>query len=205
MRKAARWYVYQLVDPRDGAPFYVGKGCGDRITQHEKEAAKEGLKSRKLSRIREIWAAEQQIQREHVAYFWDEQAAYDHETDLIEEIGLANLTNVLPGGQKAWERRQQARAVSRRKEKPVPPLHEQLAMPDAEPLLSRFAEWFKAGGHKGVKFGFEAMDPAYRFHAKLSDYAYNTFMPSLWKWVRQDDLALATLRKSIRPYGVEIV
>lgn len=53
------------------------------------------------------------MQKEFLAFFCDEQAAYDHETDVIDEIGLANLTNVLPGGQKAWERRQKERAERR--------------------------------------------------------------------------------------------
>jgi len=31
-------YVYALVDPRDGTPFYVGKGVGDRFSSHGREA-----------------------------------------------------------------------------------------------------------------------------------------------------------------------
>ncbi|MEX6462844.1 hypothetical protein AB6N35_00520 [Dietzia cinnamea] len=32
------YYVYLLVDPRDGRPFYVGKGRGERANSHEIEA-----------------------------------------------------------------------------------------------------------------------------------------------------------------------
>jgi hypothetical protein len=32
------WYVYRLIDPRNGETFYVGKGKGDRIFQHSKGA-----------------------------------------------------------------------------------------------------------------------------------------------------------------------
>jgi len=28
------WYVYRLIDPRNGETFYVGKGRGNRIFQH---------------------------------------------------------------------------------------------------------------------------------------------------------------------------
>ena len=30
------WYVYRLIDPRNGETFYVGKGQGDRVFQHVK-------------------------------------------------------------------------------------------------------------------------------------------------------------------------
>ena len=33
-----RWYVYLLVDPRTGRPFYVGRGRGDRCFHHVLEA-----------------------------------------------------------------------------------------------------------------------------------------------------------------------
>ena len=33
-----KWYVYRLIDPRNGETFYVGKGRGDRIFQHAKGA-----------------------------------------------------------------------------------------------------------------------------------------------------------------------
>ncbi len=32
------YYVYRLVDPNTGHTFYVGKGKGDRVFQHVKEA-----------------------------------------------------------------------------------------------------------------------------------------------------------------------
>lgn len=28
------WYVYRLIDPRDGSTFYVGKGKGNRVFAH---------------------------------------------------------------------------------------------------------------------------------------------------------------------------
>lgn len=38
-------YVYLLVDPRDGIPFYVGKGRGDRAQAHEIAALAERLET----------------------------------------------------------------------------------------------------------------------------------------------------------------
>ena len=29
-----KWYVYRLIDPRNGETFYVGKGRGNRIFAH---------------------------------------------------------------------------------------------------------------------------------------------------------------------------
>src|SRR5260221_10494808 len=49
-----KYYVYTLSKP-DGTIFYVGKGRGNRILQHENEARR-GVKSTKCDIIREIWA-----------------------------------------------------------------------------------------------------------------------------------------------------
>lgn len=55
-----RYYVYALRDPRDprdGKLFYVGKGIGDRINAHAREASDDlEAHSTKLSKIREIEA-----------------------------------------------------------------------------------------------------------------------------------------------------
>ena len=32
------YYVYALIDPRDNRIFYIGKGKGNRIFQHAKDA-----------------------------------------------------------------------------------------------------------------------------------------------------------------------
>ena len=37
---AIGYYVYRLVDPRDGSTFYVGKGKGNRVFDHVKQALK---------------------------------------------------------------------------------------------------------------------------------------------------------------------
>ncbi len=35
-----RYYVYALSDPRNGRVFYIGKGIGDRINAHTRDAGK---------------------------------------------------------------------------------------------------------------------------------------------------------------------
>lgn len=101
------FYVYTLVDPRDGAVFYVGKGKGDRLSQHEAEARK-GKPGAKCERIRAIWADGVEVVRKRVAHFATETAALREEERLIREIGLRNLTNIAPGGRGGRHKRKPA-------------------------------------------------------------------------------------------------
>ena len=109
------FYVYTLTDPRDGQPFYVGKGKGLRMYQHAVEARKSGEKGnqRKLDRIRAIQAEGLEPDPKIVAEHEDEQDAFDHEADLI--ASLPGLTNILARGggwsltKDEYERRQKER------------------------------------------------------------------------------------------------
>ena len=97
METNAVWYVYQLIDPRTMKPFYIGKGKGNRINYHEREATK-GVCSNKCKIINELRQNNLTLIKEKIALFWDEAAAYDCEKEVIDSIGLKNLTNVIPGG-----------------------------------------------------------------------------------------------------------
>lgn len=92
-----QFYVYQLIDPRDNKVFYVGKGQDKRMYQHEKEAKKNN-KHPKCIIINEILALGYNITYKIVQEFDDEVAAYKYEKELIDKIGLKNLTNCIPGG-----------------------------------------------------------------------------------------------------------
>lgn len=92
-----KFYVYELVDPRNGEVFYVGKGQKRRLFDHEADASK-GVHSRKCDMIRSIWADHREVDRRIVSRHDDENEALQAEFDLIVEYGLDNLTNVLPGG-----------------------------------------------------------------------------------------------------------
>lgn len=88
---SAKWYVYELVDPRNNEVFYVGKGCGDRMYQHGNSSDKTNPK--KLNKINSIGF--DNVVRTKVALFWDEQSAYTCEAQRIcDLIKHQNLTNI---------------------------------------------------------------------------------------------------------------
>lgn len=94
-----RWYVYLLVDSRDGRPFYVGKGTGRRAWKH----APEGRGSRvtndhKAARLKDMRSAAAELIVQIVARFDDEDDAYAFERAMIET--LPALTNISPGSQR---------------------------------------------------------------------------------------------------------
>lgn len=98
-----KFYVYHLIDPRNGKTFYVGKGKGRRMYHHTKEALR-GVYSRKCNLIREILSEGLEVMCLPIQRFDDEAEAYAFEADEVERIGLENLTNVLPGGGGVWVR-----------------------------------------------------------------------------------------------------
>lgn len=100
----AKFYVYTLAEPDideygSSRVFYVGKGCKDRVHEHEPEARK-GHKCHKCNRIRKIWASGKGIEKNIVFETDDEILAFRYEVQLIAKYGLKNLTNVEPGGPK---------------------------------------------------------------------------------------------------------
>lgn len=94
-----QYYVYELIDPRDGQVFYVGKGTGDRLNDHLREFLRAGTPSgAKQERIAAIVAAGMIPKALIIERFEDEQAALDAEERRIEHYGIENLTNVLRKG-----------------------------------------------------------------------------------------------------------
>ena len=90
------WYVYRLIDPRNGETFYVGKGQGNRVFEHVGEALieqdDEDATDLKLQRIKEIRASG--LATTHVIHrhqIETEDVAYQIEAALIDAYpGLAN-------------------------------------------------------------------------------------------------------------------
>jgi hypothetical protein len=101
-------YVYRLIDPRNGATFYVGRGRGNRVFDHATahperspepdDAAKDDVvknESLKLGLIREIAAAKFEVAHVIHRHGLDDQTAVEVEAALIQ--AYPGLTNVAPG------------------------------------------------------------------------------------------------------------
>ena len=91
----ARYYVYGLVDPRDGRTFYVGKGTGLRALAHGKRQA--DANAAKLALIDEIEADGLSLQYKILGWFSRERRALEVERDLITRR-REELTNIASGG-----------------------------------------------------------------------------------------------------------
>jgi len=200
-----KWYVYELIDPRTERVFYVGKGCGSRIHHHEREA-KKGIVSDKTNTINEILSLGFELKKQKVAYFREEQASYDHETDVISFYGLENLTNVMPGGQTAWDRRVSERAF---REEKIVPLDEWLMNnkgPKSELIFQTFAQWFRLDMHKNGKNLkiLNTEDNLHLFHSTLTELIYNKMLHTLWNAVQKCDKSMEQFALRMKPYGVEI-
>lgn len=95
------WYVYRLIDPRNGHTFYVGKGRANRVFQHSQNVLgldglseeEEDYINSKNKRIIEILASGMEVQ--HVIHrhgIESERVAYEVEAALIEAYeGLENI------------------------------------------------------------------------------------------------------------------
>jgi hypothetical protein len=94
-------YVYTLTDPRNGLPFYVGKGHGKRCEFHLDEAKYyTSRKSKKLNKIRKLMSLGLKPIIAKVEENVSDADAIDFECLLIAEmrdIGIP-LTNMTDGG-----------------------------------------------------------------------------------------------------------
>lgn len=94
------YYVYRLIDPRNGETFYVGKGRGNRVFAHAADALttndsmgeNDDEQSQKLSRIRDILLSGLVVGTViHRHGIKDEATAYEVEAALIDAYpGLTN-------------------------------------------------------------------------------------------------------------------
>lgn len=93
-------YVYTLTDPRNGMPFYVGKGVGRRCHFHAWEAKNSDKPTYKLNKIRKIQSLGLDIIVNKVEENVSHEQAKELECFLIAEMrefGI-DLTNATDGG-----------------------------------------------------------------------------------------------------------
>ena len=93
-------YVYTLTDPRNGMPFYVGKGVGRRCHFHSWEAKNSDKPTYKLNKIRKI----QNLGLDIVVRKVEENVSHEQAKELecfliaeMREFGI-DLTNATDGG-----------------------------------------------------------------------------------------------------------
>ena len=94
------WYVYRLIDPRNGETFYVGKGRGNRVFAHIR--AEEGLEGddldNKTKRIREIRLAGFEVGHVIHRHGMTEGTAFEVESALMDAYpGLTNIAGGVGG------------------------------------------------------------------------------------------------------------
>ncbi len=87
--KHLKYYVYRLIDPRNGQTFYVGKGKGNRVFAHAKGERGEASDdsddvSDKLRRIREIHNDSFDVTHVIHRHGLDEETALEVEAALID-------------------------------------------------------------------------------------------------------------------------
>lgn len=92
--REGEFYAYELAYPENmgGAVFYVGKGSGQRIDEHEKETKRGGDFPRHII-IRQIWEAGEQIVKRKVQENITQDMAFELEKQLIKKYGPENLSN----------------------------------------------------------------------------------------------------------------
>jgi uncharacterized protein len=91
--KILKSYVYVYIDPRNGKPFYIGKGNGNRLFSHLQEHSEK----EKVAKIAEIRRSGREPRIEILRYGLSDSEARLVEAASIDLIGKSRLTNRISG------------------------------------------------------------------------------------------------------------
>ncbi len=95
------YYVYGLIDPRSEKIFYIGKGTGNRVFEHERESRDNPNSEKlKLKTIEDIKLAGLEVEKIIINSNLTEAEAFAAEAALINAfnyVGDSRLTNIVAG------------------------------------------------------------------------------------------------------------
>lgn len=101
LRSLGSYYVYGLIDPRNKQIFYIGKGTGNRVFEHEKEGMGNfDSEKLKLKTIKDIKANRLEVEKIIINSNLTEPEAFAAEAALINAfnyVGDSRLTNIVSG------------------------------------------------------------------------------------------------------------
>lgn len=89
------YYIYLLVEKKNNKVFYVGKGKGNRINCHFKDALSKEVK--RSEKIRKILLLKAHVKKIILRHGLSENEAFAIESALIDYIGIDNLANIVKG------------------------------------------------------------------------------------------------------------
>ena len=97
-----KFYVYHLINPITNVPFYVGKGYGRRMYDHENHVLKNthpNNNSHLFYKIKKVLNECGKIGYKKIIENIDEKSALIKESEEIKRIGRTNLCNLTDGGE----------------------------------------------------------------------------------------------------------
>ena len=194
--------MYELIDPRSDTVFYVGKGQKSRLDQHEEEA-KRGAISHKCNKIRSIWRDGCQVGKRKIALFWDEAAAYQCEADRIDEIGLCNLTNVVPGSIPLLDSIERKHRIEDRR--PAKPVTVQDCMKLIRDYMGYVAIWLRRPTPTSkLIVTHKDAGAAQSFDKFMLENLFNLAIPIAWEKVTNDPATHEELTKLLQPWNITL-
>ena len=134
-KRIGPFYVYALIDPRDNRVFYIGKGTGQRLLSHGREAllkADSGPRSEKVARIRDIRRSGHEPRIDILRHGIEEAEAFLVEATLID--CMEGLSNAVAGHNTDQGRSTLIELITRYGAQPI-----DSEMPPA--LLIRLGDW----------------------------------------------------------------